>query len=340
VSPARAQSDEDKAKARAGMAEGAKLLDRKQYEPALRQFEEAYRLVASAKILFNIGVAKRALGRKAEALEAFEAFLEQSPFAPAPSRARAEKARDELRQQVGFLQIDVDVAGASVSVDGRPVGTSPIGKLVPVDLGSRQITVDKAGVARRQTVTIPVGGQKATATFELDQPGAQTAAAAGAAQSPAQAVAEPGEPATPATASAAPTATKSVAAPEVPAHAPGKSRWRTAAPWITGGAAVLAVGVGVAALMARNDRAREYNRCGEAMPANLGACGSLRDDAQRWQRWEVGAFVTAGALTAVTVTLFLLDASARRSPDAAPPGVALACGPLLESRGMTCAVRF
>src|SRR6185369_12567449 len=98
VAPARAESDESKAKARARMAEGVKLLDRKDYTAALAAFEEAYALVPSAKIQFNIGVAKRGLGRKAEALEAFEQFLEMSPFAPPASRAEAEKARDDLRQ--------------------------------------------------------------------------------------------------------------------------------------------------------------------------------------------------------------------------------------------------
>jgi hypothetical protein len=356
VSTASAQSEEDKAKARAGMAEGAKLLDRKQYEPALRQFEESYRLVASAKILFNIGVAKRGLGRKAEALEAFEAFLEQSPFAPAPSRAQAEKARDQLRQQVGFVQIDVDVAGASVSVDGRPVGTSPIGKLVPVDLGPRQITAEKAGVARHQTVTIPVGGQKATATFELDQAAAQTATATtttttgpapapapSPARAPAPAAAASGSPGAPGTTLPGEVkgATTGVAAGrELPAPAPGPSGLRAAAPWIAGGAALLAAGLGVAALMARNEKAREHNRCGEAMPTNADACKSLRDDAESLQRWEMGAFVTAGALTAISVTLFLLNASARQSADAAQSGMALGCGPLVDWRGMTCAVRF
>src|SRR6185369_11891672 len=139
VAPARAESDESKAKARARMADGVKLLDRKDYAAALAAFEEAYALVPSAKIQFNIGVAKRGLGRRAEALEAFDQFLEMSPFAPPASRAEAEKARDDLRQKVGFLKINVDEAGAAVSVDGRPVGTSPLHKLVAVELGAHEI---------------------------------------------------------------------------------------------------------------------------------------------------------------------------------------------------------
>src|SRR6185369_13877750 len=167
--PARAESEADKAKARAHMAQGAKLLDRKDFAAALTEFEQAYGLVPSAKIQFNIGVAKRGLGRKAEALEAFELFLEMSPFAPPASRAEAEKARDELRQKVGFLKVNVDEAGAAVTVDGRAAGTSPLHKLVPVELGVHDVAAQLGAMSRRQKVSAPVGGQTTVVWFQLTE---------------------------------------------------------------------------------------------------------------------------------------------------------------------------
>src|SRR2546429_264639 len=85
--PARAQTSEARERARALLAEGAKLFDDGDYEGALGKFEAAHRLVPSPKLYFNIGQAQRSLARDVEALEAFETFVAEAHDAPAERRA-------------------------------------------------------------------------------------------------------------------------------------------------------------------------------------------------------------------------------------------------------------
>src|SRR5256885_5737044 len=99
-SPARAQSSDARERARALLAEGAKLFDDGDYEGALGKFEAAHRLVPSPKLYFNIGQAQRSLARDVEALEAFEAFVAQAHDAPPERRREAEQAIAALGRRI------------------------------------------------------------------------------------------------------------------------------------------------------------------------------------------------------------------------------------------------
>ena len=83
---ASAQSEGDKKQAQALQAEGLRLMQKGDNQGAVAKFEEAFRLVASPKILFNMGKAHLALGDQAKALEELQRFLDEAPFAPKESR--------------------------------------------------------------------------------------------------------------------------------------------------------------------------------------------------------------------------------------------------------------
>jgi hypothetical protein len=138
-------SDEGKAQARALMQEGARHYSRGDYEAALEKFQAAHRAFANPRILFNMGQAYRGLGRYVESIEAFQRFLTEATEAPATARASATKAVDELRSKVAFLEISCGVAGAEVSLDGQPKGTTPLPGTIAVLPGPHQLLVEKAG---------------------------------------------------------------------------------------------------------------------------------------------------------------------------------------------------
>src|SRR5215471_12025381 len=64
-----------RASARAKLVEGVELLRRDDYAHALARFQEAYALVPSPNIHYDIGLAYLGLGRDIDALYAFDAFL-------------------------------------------------------------------------------------------------------------------------------------------------------------------------------------------------------------------------------------------------------------------------
>jgi tetratricopeptide (TPR) repeat protein len=73
--------------------EGLKAYDAKQFRRAIESFEGAYRLSPLPEILFDIAMARRALGDCPRAADAFDAFIAAAPAGdPLLARARARRA--------------------------------------------------------------------------------------------------------------------------------------------------------------------------------------------------------------------------------------------------------
>lgn len=138
-----AQADDPRARAKALTADGRQLYDKGDYEGALQKFQAAFDTFPSAKIQFNVGQAYKGLARDVEAIQAFEEFLAREPDADPAARAEAGRFVAELRKKVAAVDLTCDVDGASVLVDGRLVGTTPIAKPILVAAGPHQIVVQK-----------------------------------------------------------------------------------------------------------------------------------------------------------------------------------------------------
>jgi tetratricopeptide (TPR) repeat protein len=76
------------AEAEARLRDGLSLYDQQNYPAALTQFEKASALVSSPNLRFNIALTCRRLQRNEQALQAFEAVM-NDPAAPADLRAEA-----------------------------------------------------------------------------------------------------------------------------------------------------------------------------------------------------------------------------------------------------------
>lgn len=99
---AEAQSSEaDDALARERYQAGVVAFDAGSYEAALDLFRGAYELSPRPQLLYNIGTTADRLRRNAEAVEAFEAYLEQAPNATNAEsvRRRLEVLREEIARQ-------------------------------------------------------------------------------------------------------------------------------------------------------------------------------------------------------------------------------------------------
>ncbi len=95
---ATAQTSADE-EARAHFEAGRMAFSRGGYESALQSFQRAYELSERSALLYNIGTTLDRLRRDAEAIEAFEQFLEAQP--------ESEYA-EEVRERVRILRANAD----------------------------------------------------------------------------------------------------------------------------------------------------------------------------------------------------------------------------------------
>jgi PEGA domain-containing protein len=136
--------------------EGAAALQRGEHELALARFREAYRVFPSPNLLFNTAMTLEKLGREAEALTAFEAFLAEAKDAPPDAREHADLRVPELRARTAHLVITANVDGAEAILDGERVGTTPLVRQVHVMPGTHEIQVRRDGyrdTAERVTIS-------------------------------------------------------------------------------------------------------------------------------------------------------------------------------------------
>jgi len=131
---------QDKAKAKALLAEGTDLYERGDFAAALEKFRAAYAAYDSPKLLFNIGQANRYLGRPVEAVEALEGFLAGAADAADATVAETRKAVGELQAKLGRIRIECVTADATISLDGKEVGRTPLPKPLWAAPGRHQVT--------------------------------------------------------------------------------------------------------------------------------------------------------------------------------------------------------
>ena len=136
------------------------LYNDKNYEAARIEFQRAYQLAPSYKILYNIGVCDAARNDYVAASTSLEAYLAQGKDEIPPDRRTEVTALlNDLRPRIGHLTITSSVPGAAVSVDDVPVGVTPLPGPIAVNPGRRRVSVSKYGWFP-QTKSVVVAGSE------------------------------------------------------------------------------------------------------------------------------------------------------------------------------------
>jgi hypothetical protein len=336
ASEAEAQTNAEKNEAQALQVAGVHLMERGDNEAALEKFEAAFRLFPSPKILFNMGRAHHALGQQVEALEAFERFLDEAPYAPKESRAEAVRAVESLRPKLSFLEVGAEDADCKISVDGREVGTSPLPRPLAVMPGAHEVRFEKAGMIAETRSVSPVPGQKLRVFVKLSPIPAPATA-------PPPVVATAAPPPPPRGSEAATnSAPEAVSTTPEPAGRP----WQLTAAWISGGAAVAFLAAGITAQILSSSKNAQFNavtdapngpggECTQAQPDDGGgACPGLLSQAKTRQTLAIVGYVASGVALAGALVFYLQIPSRADAGSAA----ALACLPSGEARGVACAL--
>ncbi|WP_438027195.1 hypothetical protein [Sorangium sp. So ce233] len=120
---------------------------------AYAAYLEAWRLKQHFQIAANLARAELKLGKHRDAAEHIAFFLREAEGVSEPDRALGRQMLDEARAHIATLTLVVSRAGATVLVDGVPVGTSPLGREVYVEPGERRLEARLQGETPAQTLT-------------------------------------------------------------------------------------------------------------------------------------------------------------------------------------------
>ena len=165
-------------RARVHYERGLQLFNEENYTAALFEFERAYELAPSYRILYNMGRIQRQQNNYAAAMRSYERYLREGGEAvPADRRKEVEGELGILAPRVARVTVKVNVDGADVYSDDSPVCTATIesscvGKsplLAPIVLngGRHKITATKPGYAPATSLVSVVGSDAVDVTLTL-----------------------------------------------------------------------------------------------------------------------------------------------------------------------------
>lgn len=163
---AAAGSKEAQEEARTRYQRGTQLYSDGAYELALIEFQRAYELAPSYKILYNVAQVNAQLGNYAGALKAFQRFLAEGGNDD-KRKSEVEHEIQNLQARTATIDVKVNVDGAEILIDGVPVGTTPFKEPLLVNAGQRKLTARKAGMQQVDKMLPLAGGDSVTLDFSL-----------------------------------------------------------------------------------------------------------------------------------------------------------------------------
>jgi hypothetical protein len=266
----------DVEQARKHFGQGLKLYKDGDFDAALVQFERAYAEKPNFKVLYNIAQCYFELHQYVEARDTLARYLKEGAGQlDAERQSKVESDVTDLQRRIAHLTLTVNVTGATVYIDGKKVGVTPLSTAVDVSEGQRTISVETADRGSKQRVVRVGGGEDQTISIDFAAPSA-----------------------TPVTAAA------SQAKSETPR--PQASNGLGAGFWVSGGLALaLGAGAGVTgylALKAQDDRKKDLQTFGVTP-------GDLDDTRKRAKTFALtsdilagSAIVCAGVATVLLIT--------------------------------------
>lgn len=144
------------------------LYARQKWDGARTSFNAAYEASKNPRVLFNVAVCEKNLGRYARAIEVFKRELAEGQSTL--SATEQEEIRTQiagLSRYVADLTIEVNVQGAEIFVDDERVGISPLPGPVSVQIGQRSVRAVKAGYVEARESVEANGGAAAKVSLKL-----------------------------------------------------------------------------------------------------------------------------------------------------------------------------
>jgi hypothetical protein len=157
--PIHAQGNE-KERAKDHFNRGIECVEKQDYQEAVVEFQNAYQIMPHYSVLYNLGMAYVAIGRPSEAIDALTRYLSDGGAA-IPTPRRDDVALEIKRQsaRIAYLTVRVEPDGATVRVDDRELGKSPITEPIRLGIGNHTVAVSREGY-QNSTVNITLVGEE------------------------------------------------------------------------------------------------------------------------------------------------------------------------------------
>jgi hypothetical protein len=299
--PSRAGEASDAEKAEELIRQGNVLRRDNQDARALPMFQQAYGISRTPRSAAQLGLAELALGYWDAAAEHLTEALTsgRNPWV-GKNRSALEASLREAKSHLASVTVTGRPAGAEVLINGKSVGTLPLGGPVLVNEGRTETEVRASGYKADHRVLMVEGNSTAQVSVNLESlpaPAAHQEASTPVAGDSRPPVATPTKDGDGASSGA-----------ELPA-------WRKALPWVASAGAIAAGGIGVWQAVSASKSLNQFQAnaaCGasEPMRGSDPHCAGLYNDwsSHRTNSWI--AFGAAGLLAAGAVGLFVWNAYA------------------------------
>jgi len=168
--PAPASDVSDVELARQHFAQATKLYKDGDFDAALVQFERAYEVKPNYKVLYNIGQTYFQLRQYVEARDAMQRYVKEGGAQVEGERlAAVTKDLADLEKRIANVTINVNANDATVLVDGKKVGTTPLSGPVAVSEGQRSISVEAPNRGVLQRLIRVAGGESQTLNLTVEE---------------------------------------------------------------------------------------------------------------------------------------------------------------------------
>jgi len=147
---------------------GAILYNDEDYTGALVEFRASYAAKKNPKVCRYAALFLQALNRYAEAEKELKNCLEECADKVTPEvKKEIDTLLAQLAEVIGSVDVKCAVEGAEVLFNGKSVGTTPLPKVVRLDLGHYKMQVRKEGYEDYEADFDLPGGETVTMNIEL-----------------------------------------------------------------------------------------------------------------------------------------------------------------------------
>ncbi|MEO6600666.1 MAG: tetratricopeptide repeat protein [Polyangiaceae bacterium] len=156
--------------ARRHFAQATKLYKDGDFDAALVQFERAYEVKPNYKVLYNIGQTYFQLRQYVEARDAMQRYVKEGGTQVEGERISAvTKDLADLEKRIAHVTVNVNAKDATVLVDGKKVGTTPLAGPIAMSEGQRTISVEAPNRGVLQRLVRVAGGEFQTLNLTVEE---------------------------------------------------------------------------------------------------------------------------------------------------------------------------
>jgi len=138
------------------------------YDGALLMFKKVYGSSKNPRVLYNIGVCEKNMHNYARAIRAWSLQFNFPEKLTSQDQSKLEASIKVVLPFVSKLELEVNEAGAEVTVKDDVIGMTPLTEAFTIDVGQQEVTIKKEGFKDKTVKVNVVGGEVAKLRVKLD----------------------------------------------------------------------------------------------------------------------------------------------------------------------------